>query len=75
MLAVTANRFNRRASELLGILDDTIALAFDVECAQVLHDDDNERQEAMLAAMGLSVATSQLPAELRTATGPRRIRQ
>lgn len=50
-LAVTASRFNKRPSKLVGLLDPSVALAFDVECAEVLFENEIERENKRFEAL------------------------
>ena len=43
-LAHTAKASNRPCSSLLGIQDESVALAFDMECAEVLFEFEQERE-------------------------------
>lgn len=60
-MAVTASRFNKLPSEMLGILDESIALAFDVECAAVLFKDEQERETARLTTQLALMFTGTVP--------------
>lgn len=71
-LAMTANRSSRRASELVGIDDESIALAFDVRCATELAKWEMEQQAKVVEAMVGSSVTRQIQVETKPT---RRIRQ
>lgn len=76
MLAVTARASSRRASELIGIIDDSVALAFDMECAEVLYQMEIEREAKLLEAMVGGAALNQLSPELKIEQSrPRLVRQ
>lgn len=57
---MTANRFNRRPSELVELDDPAIALAFDLECAEVLFEWESKQKTTELQAM----MTGQIAREL-----------
>lgn len=63
-LAVTASKFNKLPSELMGIRDETIALAFDIECADVLFqaelDRETEREKRQIEMLTGQVMNSAL---------------
>ena len=59
-LAVTASKFNKLPSELAGILDPSIAFAFDVECAWILFQADLERESKYYEAMATGLVGSSL---------------
>ena len=77
-LAATASKFSRRPSELVGIVDESVGLAFDMECSNELMKWEVEREQKMIEAMVGGSIQNQLPPELRARVekpGPRRIRQ
>lgn len=67
-LTLAARLCNRSPADLVGIVDEEIAFAFNMECAETLHEDEVERQM-------VNAVQSQLPPELEFRSGPRRIRQ
>jgi hypothetical protein len=63
---------------LIGIVDESVGLAFDMECGTALTNWEIEREQKMIEAMGVGAIQNQLPPELRVMKekqGPRRIRQ
>lgn len=52
-LAVTANKFNKLPSELVGIEELEIALPFNIECADVLFQSELDREVRMAEMFGL----------------------
>ena len=58
-LAVTAQKFSQRPSQLLGIEDESIALSFDVKVAMTLHDHEQEEkadaEERFLKVLGTAL--------------------
>lgn len=57
-LAVTASKFNRLPSELVGIEDREVAFSFNVECADVLFQSELDRETRMFEMMGLGQLNS-----------------
>ena len=72
---MTASKFSKRPSELIGIVDESVGLAFDMECSNELVKWEVEREQKMVEAMGVKSLENQLPPELQVKQGPRRIRQ
>lgn len=59
-LSVTANKFNKRPSELLDIDDPGIALAFDIECAEILFEWEAQQRANEIEAMMTGQVVNQL---------------
>jgi len=59
-LAVTANKFNRLPSELVGIEDREVAFPFNVECADVLFQSELDREVRMFEMLGVGTLNSAL---------------
>lgn len=61
---MTASKFNRLPSELVGIADPEIAFAFNVECAEILLQSDldreAEKEQRQIEAMGEGMLTNAL---------------
>lgn len=60
-LAKTARLCNQSPSELLGIVDDSVAIAFNVDCVSQLHqwemEIEDERELRRLEALGIETIT------------------
>lgn len=52
---------------MIGILDPDVAFAFNMECAEILLIDDQERENRLYEALGLQAVTQSLTGGQRTA--------
>lgn len=59
-LAKTAILSHRSPADLAGIIDPSIAAAFNVECADALFQSDLDREKRMYEATGLQVASNMI---------------
>ena len=60
---------------MIGIVDESVSLAFDMECSNELVKWEVEREQKMMEAMVGGSIQNQLPPELKVKAGSRRIRQ
>lgn len=69
LLAATASKFHKLPSEMLGIQDDGIALAFDLECGAELLRWEQEQEATRLGAMGMGVTAQAFGSTTQPTTG------
>lgn len=68
-LAMTAKASNRSCAALLGIEDESVALAFDMECSATLYEAEikleNQRFEALIGGATAKVVTEAVTSGMR----------
>lgn len=70
-MAATAGKFHKSPSEMLGILDESIAFAFDLQCARMLLESEREQEYLKLEAMSAGALSRALGSQTPTnSTGP-----